>query len=430
MSNNEERIIRSGTFDWLTIFIYLIMVGWGFLAIYSADFDTNSSGIFSLSHSYGRQIIWIGASLVIALIILLLDHRIYPAFGYIIYGIIILSLVSVFFLVTRRVGGGLSWFEIGSFKFQPSEFAKFATALALAKYLSGYGISFKDTKTQLICFGIIILPMGLVLLQNDTGSALVFTAFFLALFREGLSGIWLFSALYAGILFLASILVEDINIILLILTAISALIFLLVRKNRSAVLILVAVWALSCGFSYSVDYLYNNVLKDHQRQRIEVMLGRVDDIKGVGYNVYHSKVAIGSGGIYGKGFLQGTQTRLRYVPEQNTDFIFCTIGEEYGFVGSFGLVILFVSLLVRIVQIAERQRSRFNRVYAYGVASVIFLHFTINLSMTVGLFPVVGIPLPFFSYGGSSLLSFTIMLFILIRLDANRTNEVKRAFEI
>jgi rod shape determining protein RodA len=335
----------------------------------------------------------------------------------------------VFFLVSKRVGGGLSWFEIGSFKFQPSEFAKFATALAVAKYLSGYGISFKQNKTQLITIGIVLLPMALILLQNDTGSALVFAAFFLALFREGFSGIWLFIAVYAGTLFLSAILVDN-GVITMILVCIALVIFLVIRKNLFAILLLIGGLLVSIGFISIVDYLYNNVLQDHQKQRIEVMLGRVDDKKGVGYNVYQSKVAIGSGGINGKGFLQGTQTRLRYVPEQNTDFIFCTIGEEYGFIGSAGLVILFVSLLVRLVQIAERQRSRFNRVYAYCITSILFMHFVINIGMTVGLFPVVGIPLPFFSYGGSSLLSFTIMLFILIRLDANHRNEVKRAFEI
>jgi rod shape determining protein RodA len=405
------------------------MVGWGWLAIYSADFDVNSPGIFSLDHSYGRQMIWIGASLVVALIILLLDHQLYSAFAYPIYGIIMLALISVFFLVSKRVGGGLSWFEIGSFKFQPSEFAKFATALAVAKYLSGYGISFKQNKTQLITIGIVLLPMALILLQNDTGSALVFAAFFLALFREGFSGIWLFIAVYAGTLFLSAILVDN-GVITMILVCIALVIFLVIRKNLFAILLLIGGLLVSIGFISIVDYLYNNVLQDHQKQRIEVMLGRVDDKKGVGYNVYQSKVAIGSGGINGKGFLQGTQTRLRYVPEQNTDFIFCTIGEEYGFIGSAGLVILFVSLLVRLVQIAERQRSRFNRVYAYCITSILFMHFVINIGMTVGLFPVVGIPLPFFSYGGSSLLSFTIMLFILIRLDANHRNEVKRAFEI
>jgi rod shape determining protein RodA len=405
------------------------MVGWGWLAIYSADFDVNSPSIFSLDHSYGRQMIWIGASLVIALIILLLDHQLYPAFAYPIYGIIMLALISVFFFVSKRVGGGLSWFEIGSFKFQPSEFAKFATALAVAKYLSGYGISFKQNKTQLITIGIVLLPMALILLQNDTGSALVFAAFFLALFREGFSGIWLFIAVYAGTLFLSAILVDK-GVITIILLCIALVIFLILRKNLITILLIIGGLLVSVGFIYTVDYLYSNVLQDHQKQRIEVMLGRVDDKKGVGYNVYQSKVAIGSGGINGKGFLQGTQTRLRYVPEQNTDFIFCTIGEEYGFIGSAGLVILFISLLVRIVQIAERQRSRFNRVYAYCVASILFMHFVINIGMTVGLFPVVGIPLPFFSYGGSSLLSFTIMLFILIRLDANHRNEVKRAFDL
>lgn len=425
----DEQLIKTSTFDWLTILIYLLMVGWGWLAIYSADFNVDSPSIFSIDQSYGRQLIWIVVALVLALVILLLDHRIYPAFGYIIYGIVMLALVSVFFLVTKRTGGALSWFEIGSFKFQPSEFAKFATALALAKFLSGYGISFKDKKTRLISFGIFVLPMMLILLQNDTGSAMVFGAFVLVLYREGLSGFWLFVGVYVGVLFLLSILVEKI-ILIPILFSIGLILFLFLRSNRSMVVILVIFLVCSLGLIFSVDYVYYNVIKEHQRQRVEVMLGRIDDNKDIGYNVYQSKVAIGSGGVYGKGFLQGTQTRLRYVPEQNTDFIFCTIGEEYGFIGSMGLVVLYVCLLIRLTQIAERQRSRFNRVYAYCVAAILFLHFAINISMTIGLFPVVGIPLPFFSYGGSSLLSFTIMLFILLRLDSNRGNEIKRAFEI
>lgn len=425
----DEQLIKTSTFDWLTILIYLLMVGWGWLAIYSADYNVDSPSIFSIDQSYGRQLIWIVVALVLALVILLLDHRIYPAFGYIIYGIVMLALVSVFFLVTKRTGGALSWFEIGSFKFQPSEFAKFATALALAKFLSGYGISFKDKKTRLISFGIFVLPMMLILLQNDTGSAMVFGAFVLVLYREGLSGFWLFVGVYVGVLFLLSILVEKI-ILIPILFSIGLILFLFLRSNRSMVVILVIFLVCSLGLIFSVDYVYYNVIKEHQRQRVEVMLGRIDDNKDIGYNVYQSKVAIGSGGVYGKGFLQGTQTRLRYVPEQNTDFIFCTIGEEYGFIGSMGLVVLYVCLLIRLTQIAERQRSRFNRVYAYCVAAILFLHFAINISMTIGLFPVVGIPLPFFSYGGSSLLSFTIMLFILLRLDSNRGNEIKRAFEI
>lgn len=425
---SDERTLKTSTFDWVTILIYIAMVAWGWLAIYSADYNPESS-IFSLRNSYGRQIIWIGVAFVVALIILLLDHSIYPAFAYIVYGVVMLALVSLFFFVSKTTKGALSWFEIGSFKFQPSEFAKFATALALAKYLSGYGISFKDKKTQAICFSLFLVPMMLILLQNDTGSAMVFAAFVLVLYREGLSGFWLFTGVLAGILFLSAILVDKL-LITTIIGCIAAILYLFIRKNRGAVIILVLFAVGAIGLIFSVDYVFNNVLKQHQRNRILVTLQQIEDKKDVGYNVYQSKVAIGSGGLYGKGFLGGTQTRLKFVPEQNTDFIFCTIGEEYGFIGSFFLVVLYVSLLIRLVQIAERQRSRFNRVYAYCVASILFFHFAINIGMTIGIFPVVGIPLPFFSYGGSSLLSFTIMLFILLRLDANRGNEIKRSFEI
>lgn len=425
---SDERIIKTSTFDWITILIYIAMVAWGWLAIYSADYNPNID-ILSLKASYGRQIIWISLAFVVALVILLLDHRIYPAFAYVIYGLVMLSLVSIFFLVKKKTGGALSWFVIGSFKFQPSEFAKFATALALAKFLSGYGISFKDKKTQLISFSLFMLPMMLILLQNDTGSAMVFAAFILVLYREGLSGFWLFTGVLVGAVFLLTLLVDTLLLIIIIL-CIAAILFLLVRKNKQAVLLVILFGIGAVGEVLSVGYVQESVLKPHQKERIDVMLGLEVDNKDVGYNVYQSKVAIGSGGLYGKGFLGGTQTKLKFVPEQNTDFIFCTIGEEYGFIGSFLLVILYVSLLIRLVQIAERQRSRFNRVYAYCVASILFFHFAINIGMTIGVFPVVGIPLPFFSYGGSSLLSFTIMLFILLRLDSNRSNEIKRAFEI
>lgn len=426
---NDERILKSSSVDWITILIYIAMVAWGWLAIYSADYNPNSE-IFSLSNSYGRQIIWISLAFVVALVIILLDHTIYPAFAYIIYGIVILALVSLFFFVTKTTKGALSWFVIGSFKFQPSEFAKFATALALAKYLSGYGISFKDRKTQLVCFSIFLFPMLLILLQNDTGSAMVFVAFILVLYREGLSGFWLSLGVYVAVLFLLVIILKDNLLISLILLGIGVVIYLFIRKNRKAILILAAFILGSVGFIFSVDYIYNKALKQHHRDRIEVTLGTKEDKRGIGYNVNQSKIAIGSGGFYGKGFLGGTQTKLRFVPEQNTDFIFCTIGEEYGFIGSFFLVALYVLLLIRLVQIAERQRSRFNRVYAYSVVSILFFHFAVNIGMTTGIFPVIGIPLPFFSYGGSSLLSFTIMLFILLRLDSNRGNEIKRAFEI
>lgn len=426
---NDERILKTSTFDWITILIYIGMVAWGWLAIYAADYTPNSE-ILSLKNSYGRQIIWISLAFVVALVILLLDHTIYPVLAYVIYGVVLLALVSLFFFVTKTTKGALSWFVIGSFKFQPSEFAKFATALALAKYLSTYGISFKDRKTQVICFSIFLLPMMLILLQNDTGSAMVFAAFILVLYREGLSGFWLSLGVYIATLFLSVVILKDNLLITMVLLGLGVLVFLFIRKNRKAILILTLFVLGSIGFIFSVGYIYDKALKQHHRDRIEVTLGLKEDNRGVGYNVNQSKIAIGSGGFYGKGFLGGTQTKLRFVPEQNTDFIFCTIGEEYGFIGSFFLVALYISLLVRLVQLAERQRSRFNRVYAYCVVSILFFHFAINIGMTIGVFPVVGIPLPFFSYGGSSLLSFTIMLFILLRLDSNRGNEIKRSFEI
>jgi rod shape determining protein RodA len=317
------------------------------------------------------------------------------------------------------VKGSYGWIDIGSFKLQPAEFAKFATNMALAKYLSTLGIRMQDLRTKIISFLIIGVPGAIILLQNDTGSAMVFGSFIFVLYREGLSGNVLLLGFFVVVLFVISLLVKK-TVLFGIIAGAALVFYFLVRKTRKNILIIVAGALVAAAIVFSVDYVYNNVLQLHQRTRIDVVLGKELDLKGAGYNVNQSKIAIGSGGWFGKGFLQGTQTKFDFVPEQSTDFIFCTVGEEWGFMGSLVVIGLFLLLLVRIIVIAERQRSQYTRIYGYGVASILFFHLMINIGMTIGLAPVIGIPLPFFSYGGSSLWSFTILLFVFIKLDAYR----------
>jgi rod shape determining protein RodA len=329
----------------------------------------------------------------------------------------LISLVAVLFLGTE-ISGSKSWFRFGEFGVQPAEFAKFATAMVIAKYLSQLDIKMTDNRTKIISAMLIGLPILLILLENETGVALVFFAFILVLYREGLSGNFLLLGVIVVILFILSLLIDKI-ILIVALAVISGVLFLFMRKTRQNIILLSSLFVLSSGVIYSVDYAYNH-LQSHQKKRIDVFLGKESDIKKAGYNVNQSLIAIGSGGLTGKGFLNGTQTKYDFVPEQSTDFIFCTVGEEWGFVGTAVVVVMFLLLLLRILFIAERQRSPFSRIYAYGVASIIFFHLMVNVGMTIGLAPVIGIPLPFFSYGGSSLWSFTILLFILIKLDAYR----------
>jgi rod shape determining protein RodA len=374
--------------------------------------------------NYGKQLIWIFISVFVGLLILLIDEKFFYAFAYPIYAITIFLLVLVLAIGTT-VKGSSSWIEIGGFRMQPAEFAKFGTALALAKYLSGYNKNFeKKRRDQYISAAIILAPMAIILLQNETGSTLVFFSFIFVLYREGLPGWILFAGLMLGVLAILALLVPAMYIMIAL--AVIAVIFLLmVRRTKSLVLITMGMLLFAGVLVNSIDYVFQNVLQAHQRTRINVLLGKEVDIKGAGYNVQQSKIAIGSGGFWGKGFLQGTQNKFRFVPEQSTDFIFCTSGEEDGFVGSVIFIALYVYLLYRLLMMAERQRLKFNRIYGYSVVSILFFHFLINVGMTLGLMPVIGIPLPFFSYGGSALLSFTVLLFIFIRLDANRVNELK-----
>jgi len=414
--------------DWITLLLYYILVIVGLVCIYASVYKETNPNIWDGSQNYGKQLVWIGISSFLGLMILLIDEKFFYAFAYPIFGITIVLLVLVLVAGTT-VKGSSSWIEIGSFRIQPAEFAKFGTALALAKFLSGYNVNFeKDRKIQLISAGIIILPMIIILLQNETGSTLVFTSFILVLFREGLPGWILFAGFMLVILAILALLMPPIYIMVGLVFL--AIVFLLVVRRTSLLIwITVGVLILSCTMVSSINYVFENVMQAHQRTRINVLLGKQVDIKGAGYNVQQSKIAIGSGGFWGKGFLQGTQNKFRFVPEQSTDFIFCTIGEEYGFFGSLIFVFLYIFLLYRLLMMAERQRQKFNRVYGYSVVCILFFHFVINVGMTLGLMPVIGIPLPFISYGGSALLSFTVLLFIFIRLDANRVNELRGAFD-
>jgi len=423
----QQQQPKPASIDWLTLVLYFVFVIGGLLCIYASVYKEDHPMIYDTSMNYGKQLIWIGLSLFIGVLILFVDEKFFYAFAYPIYGITLFLLVAVL-LAGTTVKGSSSWIEIGGFRMQPAEFAKFGAALALAKYLSGFNIKFKERKTQIIAFAISSLPLFIILFQNETGSALVFGSFIFVLYREGLPGWILFLGFAVIVLSVLALLVPALYLCIAI-AVLAALFTLVIRRNRQNILTVIGVTIVMMIYVSSVDYVFQNVLQAHQKSRINVLLGKEVDLKGAGYNVMQSKIAIGSGGLFGKGFLEGTQNKFRFVPEQSTDFIFCTIGEEYGFFGSFIFIVLYMLLLWRIVYLAERQRYKFNRIYGYSVASILFFHFLINIGMTLGLMPVIGIPLPFISYGGSSLLSFTILLFIFIRLDANKVNELRGAFD-
>lgn len=414
----RERTNILQNLDWITILIYLSLVIVGWISIYAAVFSESHTSILDMEMNYGKQLIWIITSLVLAVVIVIIDAKFYSTFSMLIYLIVIGMLVAVV-IFGKEIAGSRSWFQVGSFSLQPSEFAKVATGLALAKYLSNLNADLSKMKSRFGVAGIMFLPAALILLQPDTGSALVFTAFFLVLFREGMSGTFLFGGVVVVILFILALLFNKFVIIGII--AINAgLILYLYPYLRKKWIWVAGLFVITALYIFSVDYAFENVLEQHQKKRINVLLGIEKDIHGAGYNVHQSKIAIGSGGFSGKGFLKGTQTKFNFVPEQSTDFIFCTIGEEWGFIGSFVVIVLFLGLLARLVVLAERQRSKFSRIYGYSVAAVIFFHFSINIGMTIGVFPVIGIPLPYISYGGSSLWGFTILLFIFLKLDSAR----------
>lgn len=412
--------------DWATALIFAVMILFGWLNIFAAVYDeTAHQSIFDLTLNSGRQLIFIAASAIIILGILLVDMRFYEATAYLIYGAILFLLLLVP-IIGKEVGGNKAWLGIGSFGVQPSEFAKFATALAVAKFIGSAGFRMDQLRNQLILFALIGVPMGLILLQKDTGTALVFSVFVLMFFREGMSPFLIIVGVSAAFIFILTLLIEN-EIYLHFAIGVALIIAILMGKRKFKRIALLTIGALLLmGVIESVDYVITDVLKPHQQNRIKALINPEADPLGYGWNVTQSKIAIGSGGFSGKGFLKGTQTKFDFVPEQSTDFIFCTIGEEHGWIGSLIVISLFILLLMRIIFIAERQKSRFARAYGYSVVSIFFFHFAVNIGMTIGLFPVIGIPLPFFSYGGSSLWGFTILLFILLKLDAHRSQMLHR----
>jgi rod shape determining protein RodA len=415
-STNIEHKSLLANLDWMTagIFALLMIIGW--VNIYSSEYSSTSSAVFDFSTSHGKQLMWIGASLITIVFIFLLDYRIFHTISYFFYAFSLLLLL-VTLVMGKVVAGAKGWLVIGGFQLQTSEIAKFATAMAVARYLSTHGVDISRTRDRLIAFAIIFVPCILVLLQNDTGSAMVFLALTFILYRQGLQSYYILLPLYVGALSLL-VLIFDKMPIMIAVGAMGLIGFYIVRRQIKLIMILAAFLVASYGIIIGVDFGVNKVLKEYQRERIYVILGKIEDPKGVGYNQRQSLIAIGSGGLAGKGFLKGTQTKYNFVPEQSTDFIFCTIGEEYGFLGSAFLMLLYLYLLYRIMRIAERQKFLFNQCYAYGVFAILFFHLTINIGMTLGILPVIGIPLPFISYGGSSLLAFTGLLFVLLKLDA------------
>ena len=409
-----------GKIDWWLLAIYLILAVIGISTIYAAAFNENNPSIFDMSQHYGKQALFLVLSLFMGLIIMLIDAKFFNTFAYVIYGISILLLIYVL-VAGSTIAGSRSWIQFGGFSFQPSEFAKFGTALAVAHYLGDINTDFSKFKTQMIAYALVLFPMMLVLLQGDAGSALVFLVFILVFYREGMSGNILLIGLGAVVLFLLTLYFSK-WYVLIGLAVLFAVTMFFIERNKKNIWKLIAIFSVAAVMVFSVDFFFYKVLKQHQRTRINIILGVEKDIYGVGYNLHQSKIAIGSGGFSGKGYMQGTMTKYNFVPEQHTDFIFCTIGEEFGFIGSFVLLSLYLALLMRIIWLAERQRSSFSRIYGYAIASIIFFHLFVNIGMTIGLMPVIGIPLPFLSYGGSSLLMFSLMFFVFLKQDANRMN--------
>ncbi len=483
MSPKNNPISLWKAVDIQTLFIYLILITLGWLTIYSASYNYDSAAIFDLSSTSGKQLIWIAVSLVVGISLLIIDAKLYYYMSYNIYAVL-LFLLLLTILIASEIKGSRSWLVFGPFSIQPAEFAKFATALALSRFIADYGFNSKNPKRLTELFALLLIPMGLIFLQKETGTALVFLSFLLVFYREGMSGVLLF----VGVCFLSYFVIGlrfgeqtmwehtslgNFSVLLLIALIVSGLLFQYLKKdNKSWLIILLGnvlpvvaalVWnrftkwgfnitvlqlvllslsviyalfqsirlnsripamialfaVLSAAFLYGIDYTFDRLLQPHQQTRILVLLGTMDDPSGVGYNVNQAKISIGSGGFWGKGYLNGTQTKLKYVPEQDTDFIFCTIGEEFGFAGSALLLMIYSYLLVRLIFMANRQRLVFARIFGYCVASIFFVHLLVNVGMVLGLMPVIGIPLPFLSYGGSSLLGFTILLFIFLRLDAD-----------
>jgi rod shape determining protein RodA len=408
--------------DWMSVGIYITLVILGWLNIYSSSLSSvaDETSIFDFTQIYGKQFMFIILSIPLIFVVLSVDGKFYEKFSSVIYIVGLLSLAGLF-VFGKTIKGQANWYSFGSFGLQPSEFVKAATALALAKYLSDVQVNLKDTNRQIQALGILGLPIMLII-PHDPGSALIYSVFILVLYREGLPSWYVWTGFIALVLFVLALLIKP-----LIVTGVAlAVIILIYYRSR----IINRNWMLSSiiflligGFVFSVDYVFTNVFQQHHRDRFNIILGKEVDMKGIGYNTNQSEIAIGSGGWFGKGYLEGTQTKGGFVPEQHTDYIFTTVGEEWGFVGSLFVIALFLFLILRIIYLAERQKTKFSRVYGYCVASILFIHFFVNIAMVAGIFPTIGVPLPFFSYGGSGLWGFTILLFIFLKMDANKVNE-------
>ncbi|SHE97500.1 rod shape determining protein RodA [Flavobacterium fontis] len=410
--------------DWISIVIYFVLVILGWLNIYSSSLSgaPEDASIFDVSQIYGKQFLFILFSIPIIFTVLAVEAKFYEKYSIIIFAVSLLSLLGLF-AFGKVIAGQRCWYGIGSFTLQPSEFAKAATSLALAKYLSDVQVNLREMQRQLQALFIVFLPVMLILPQPDPGSALIYFVFFFVLYREGLPGWYLVTGFIAILLFILTLATNN-PYIVIGLTALALVVNYyrsrLVDRNIFASILM---FFMVTAFTFSVNFVFNNVFKQHHRDRFNILLGKEVDLKGVGYNTNQSEIAIGSGGWFGKGYLEGTQTKGGFVPEQHTDYIFTTVGEEWGFLGSLMVIALFAGLILRIIYLAERQKTKFSRVYGYCVAGILFIHFFVNIAMVIGIFPTIGVPLPFFSYGGSGLWGFTILLFIFLKMDANKVNE-------
>jgi rod shape determining protein RodA len=407
--------------DWISVIIYAVLVVLGWLNIYSSSLSLSDSNfMFDFGQPYGKQLLYLFLTLPLIFIILAVDGKFYEKFSSVIYGIGLLSIAGLF-VFGKTVKGQANWYSFGSFGLQPSEFVKAATALALAKYLSDVQVNLKDVNRQIQALAILFFPVVLIAI-HDPGSALIYVVFIFVMHREGLPSWYLWTGFIAILLFVLALVIQPLALIGIAL-AVVIIVYIKSRMMDRNIIASALVMLLISGFIFSVDYVFDNVFKQHHRDRFNILLGKQVDLKGIGYNTNQSEIAIGSGGWFGKGYLEGTQTKGGFVPEQHTDYIFTTVGEEWGFIGCLIVIALFIGLIFRIIYLAERQKTKFSRVYGYGVAGILFIHFFINIAMVVGVFPTVGVPLPFFSYGGSGLWGFTILLFIFLKMDANKVNE-------
>lgn len=410
-----------GSFDWVLIVLYLALISIGWVNIYSASYDPTVESFFILENLYSKQLLWILLGFLIISFMLFLESKFFERFSSVIYIASLLSLLLLF-VFGKTISGATSWYNLGFMSLQPSEFAKAATALALAKYLSDIQTNIKTVRDQVRALAIIALPALIIIPQPDPGSALVYAAFIFPLYREGLAASYLILGASSITLFVLTLLIGPLYVALAVLL-IAAFLFYRNRKRRPSKRLYLGITLVACLFAFSVNYIFENIFEQRHRDRFNIVLGKEVDAKSIGYNTQQSEIAIGNGGWFGRGFLEGTQTKGKFVPEQHTDYIFSTVGEEWGFLGSTLVIGLFILLILRIIQLSEKQKNDFSRIYGYSVAGILFIHFVVNIGMVVGLLPTVGIPLPFFSYGGSGLWGFTVLLFIFVKLDGNRVNE-------